>query len=266
LEKNVNVPRSNILGVGISTLDLSDTVSLIHRWVEHGEKHYVCLTNVHSIIEAQHDPTLRDVYNRAGLATPDGIPLVWLSQLQGFARCERVYGPDLMLKVCEPTADKRFRHFFYGGGPGTAERLREKLTQRFPSLQVVGTHSPPARGFGEIEDPRIIEGINAAAPQIVWVGLGAPKQERWMADHQQKLNANVLIGVGAAFDFFSGGKRQAPLWMRKSGLEWLFRLLAEPRRLGPRYLRTNPEFVLRVLGTALHLLPTPKIDPEAKSQ
>jgi len=202
-------------------------------------------------MESQRDEELRRIHNRAGLVTPDGMPLVWLSRLQSFHHVERVYGPDLMLALCERSVAKGYRHFFYGGAEGVPEQLASVLQKRFPGLQVAGTFSPPFRPLTADEDDRIVQMINAAAPDIVWVGLSTPKQERWMAGHRERLTAPVLIGVGAAFDFLTGRKPQAPRWMQRAGLEWLFRLLTEPRRLWRRYLINNPLFVALVVLQAL---------------
>jgi N-acetylglucosaminyldiphosphoundecaprenol N-acetyl-beta-D-mannosaminyltransferase len=241
------VPRANILGVGVSALNMAMALEIIEGWIERREPHYVCVTGVHGVMESQRDGELRRIHNRAGLVTPDGMPLVWLSRLQGFHHVERVYGPDLMLALCERSAAKGYRHFFYGGAEGVPEQLASVLQKRFPGLQVAGTFSPPFRPLTPDEDDRIVQMINAAAPDIVWVGLSTPKQERWMAGHRERLTAPVLIGVGAAFDFLTGRKPQAPRWMQRAGLEWLFRLLTEPRRLWRRYLINNPRFVLLVL-------------------
>jgi N-acetylglucosaminyldiphosphoundecaprenol N-acetyl-beta-D-mannosaminyltransferase len=245
------VPRANILGVGVSALNMAMALEIIEGWIERREPHYVCVTGVHGVMESQRDGELRRIHNRAGLVTPDGMPLVWLSRLQGFHHVERVYGPDLMLALCERSVAKGYRHFFYGGAEGVPEQLASVLQKRFPGLQVAGTFSPPFRSLTADEDDRIVQMINAAAPDIVWVGLSTPKQERWMAGHRERLTAPVLIGVGAAFDFLTGRKPQAPRWMQRAGLEWLFRLLTEPRRLWRRYLINNPLFVALVVLQAL---------------
>ncbi len=171
------------------------------------------------------------------------MPLVWLSRLYGWRNTRRVYGPDLMLDLCERSLATGYRHFFYGGQEGVPDRLSDRLQRRFPGLIVAGTYSPPFRTPTEEEDEEIVRRINDAKPDIVWVGLSTPKQEHWMAQHVDRLAASVLIGVGAAFDFHAGVKRQAPRWMQQSGLEWLFRLGSEPRRLWRRYLVNNPMFV-----------------------
>jgi N-acetylglucosaminyldiphosphoundecaprenol N-acetyl-beta-D-mannosaminyltransferase len=237
----------NVLGVGVSALTMAQAVSIIEGWVASADQQYVCVTGVHGVMESQDHPELRDIHNRAGLVTPDGMPLVWVSRFKGYSHVERVYGPDLLLACCAASVVRGYRHFFYGGAQGVPERLAARLQERFPGLIVAGTWSPP---FGEstpVEDQATINRINAADADIVWVGLSTPKQERWMARHIGRLSAPVLIGVGAAFDFHAGLKRQAPRVMQRAGLEWLFRMASEPRRLWRRYLRNNPRFVWSVL-------------------
>jgi N-acetylglucosaminyldiphosphoundecaprenol N-acetyl-beta-D-mannosaminyltransferase len=245
--------RINILGVRVSAINMAGALSIIDGWIAHRQRHYVCITGVHGIMESQRDEGLRRIHNEAGLVTPDGMPLVWLSRLHGHGHVERVYGPDLMLALCEHSLSKGYRHFFYGGGEGVPELLASDLRRRFPGLPVAGGYSPPFRPLSSAEDEQIVAAINEADPDIVWVGLSTPKQERWMTEHVGRLTAPVLIGVGAAFDFHSGLKRQAPRWMQRSGLEWLFRLATEPKRLWRRYFMNNPLFVLRVLQQALGL-------------
>jgi N-acetylglucosaminyldiphosphoundecaprenol N-acetyl-beta-D-mannosaminyltransferase len=243
--------RVNILGVGVSAINPSTALHTIGRWIAAGEPHYVCVSGVHGVMESQRDATLRQIHNRAGLVTPDGMPLVWLSRLKGHRTVARVYGPDLMLDCCRLSVERGYRHFFYGGMEGVPELLARRLTERFPNLRIVGSYSPPFRALTPAEDEAIVRRINDAEPDIVWVGLSTPKQERWMAEHRARLRAPVLIGVGAAFDFHAGLKRQAPAWMRRSGLEWLFRLVTEPRRLWKRYLVNNPLFLGRLLHQTL---------------
>ena len=237
----------NVLGVGVSAITMAQAVNVIEDWIAAADHQYVCVTGVHGVMESQDDPSLRDIHNRAGLVTPDGMPLVWVSRLKGYRHVERVYGPDLMLACCAASVSKGYRHFLYGGAPGVPERLAARLQQRFPGLMVAGTWSPPFGKPTSGEERAIIERINATNPDIVWVGLSTPKQERWMATHTGRLCAPVLIGVGAAFDFHAGLKRQAPRWMQRSGLEWLFRLGSEPRRLWRRYFSNNPRFLWRIL-------------------
>ena len=237
------IPRVDVLGVGVSAIDMDTALDVIDRWITAGARQYVCVAGVHGVMESQRDETLRHIHNAAGLVTPDGMPLVWLSRLHGWRNTRRVYGPDLMLEVCERSLATGYRHFFYGGHEGVPERLAERLQKRFHGLIVAGTFSPPFHAPSASEDQAIVRRINDAKPDIVWVGLSTPKQERWMAQHVDRLTAPVLIGVGAAFDFHAGLKRQAPRWMQSSGLEWSFRLVSEPRRLWRRYLVNNPLFV-----------------------
>ncbi len=236
-----------MLGVGVSALTMAQAVGIIEGWVASADQQYVCVTGVHGVMESQDHPELRDIHNQAGLVTPDGMPLVWVSRVKGYSQVERVYGPDLMLACCAASVRKGYRHFFYGGAPGVPERLAARLRERFPELVVAGTWSPPFRETTPAEDQATIDRINAATPDIVWVGLSTPKQERWMAGHVGRLSAPVLIGVGAAFDFHAGVKRQAPRIMQRAGLEWLFRMASEPRRLWRRYLRNNPRFVWSIV-------------------
>lgn len=237
------IPTVDVLGVGVSPINMDTALEVIDRWITTGAHQYVCVAGVHGVMESTRDETLRQIHNAAGLVTPDGMPLVWLSRLYGWRNTRRVYGPDLMLDLCERSLATGYRHFFYGGQEGVPDRLSDRLQRRFPGLIVAGTYSPPFRTPTEEEDEEIVRRINDAKPDIVWVGLGPPKQEHWMAQHVDRLAASVLIGVGAAFDFHAGVKRQAPRWMQQSGLEWLFRLGSEPRRLWRRYLVNNPMFV-----------------------
>lgn len=247
------IPRVNVLGVAISAINMEIALTTVEGWIRRRELHYICVTPVHSVMECQRDPSLRKIFNASGLATPDGMPLVWLCRLGGYPRVERVYGPDLVLALCEHSSAYGYRHFFYGGAQGVPEQLAINLQSRFPGLVVAGTYSPPFRSLTLEEDAQIVQMINTAGPDVVWVGIGSPKQERWMAGHRGQLAAPVLIGVGAAFDFNTGRVKQAPRWMQRSGLEWLFRLMTEPRRLWKRYLINNPLFVFLVVAQMLGL-------------
>lgn len=247
------VTRGNILGVAVSAISMAQALDTLELWIALPEPHYVCVTGVHGVMESQRDQHLRRIHNAAGLVTPDGMPLVWLLRLQGYQHVTRVYGPDLMLALCERSLVRGYRHYLYGGGEGVPELLAENLQKRFPGIRIAGTYSPPFRALTAGEDQQIVEQINAANPDIVWVGLSTPKQERWMAAHRKHLSAPVLLGVGAAFDFHAGLKPQAPRWMQHNGLEWFFRLVSEPRRLWRRYLSNNPRFVGLALAQALGL-------------
>lgn len=242
------IPRCTVLGVGISALNLPQAVEEIRRCIESQRRMYVCVTGVHGVMESQRDPQLKAIHNAAGMVTPDGMPMVWLGQLAGFGQMGRVYGPELMLEVCRASVGRGFRHFLYGGGPGVAELLAQRLHARFPGIRIAGTWCPPFRAMSATEDQQAVEAINNSGADIVWVGLSTPKQERWMAQHRERLEAGVLIGVGAAFDFHAGLKRQAPRWIQHSGLEWAFRLASEPRRLWKRYAVNNPLFLFYLLN------------------
>jgi N-acetylglucosaminyldiphosphoundecaprenol N-acetyl-beta-D-mannosaminyltransferase len=241
------IPRINVLGVGISAINLEVTINKIAEWIDNRKCQYVNVCTVHTIMECYRNPVLRQIINSSGMATPDGMPLVWLCGYYGFKNASRVYGPDLMLDLCEYSVLKGYRHFFYGGNEGVADQLSTVLKNRYPGLQIVGSYSPPYRDVGYIEETSIIESINNTSPDIIWVGLGTPKQDFWVAQHREQLKAPVLIAVGAAFDFHTGRVRQAPKWLQQSGLEWLFRLLSEPRRLAYRYMVYNPLFVMHTI-------------------
>ncbi len=236
-------PRANILGVPVSAVDMGTTLGAIAGWIERRERNYVCVCNVHTVMECQRDEQVRRLYHRAGMVTPDGMPLVWVSRMLGYAGVARVYGPDLMLEIFAQSAARGWSHFLYGGAPGVGEELERRMRARFPGLRIAGIISPPYRSLTPAEDGDAVRRINDSGADIVWTGIGAPRQEIWMAEHRERLQAPVIIGVGAAFDFLSAVKAQAPRWMMASGLEWLFRLASEPRRLWRRYLVYNPMFV-----------------------
>jgi N-acetylglucosaminyldiphosphoundecaprenol N-acetyl-beta-D-mannosaminyltransferase len=237
--------RVNVLGVGLSAINLKLAREAIGRALEQKTKGYICVTGVHGVMEAQQDPGFRGILNRSWLNTPDGMPMVWVGKLNGHREMSRVYGPDLMLEVCELARDRGFTHFLYGGAKGVAEELKEKLAAKFPGIKIVGTYTPPFRALNAVEETELIARVNGLRPDIIWVGLSTPKQEKFMAQYQAKLDATLMFGVGAAFDFHAGRVRQAPRWMQRSGLEWCFRLCCEPRRLWRRYFRNNPRFVWR---------------------
>lgn len=250
-------PRGNILGVRVSAIDMFQALAVLEGWIERREPRYACVTPAHGVMDARAEPALRRIFNASGLTTPDGMAVVWLLRAQGFRHVQRVYGPDLVLAACEYGLERGWRHFFYGGGPGVADELAAALARRFPALHVVGTYAPPFRELTPEEETALAGQVAAARPDILWVGLSTPKQERWMAAHVDALGVPALVGVGAAFDFLSGRKPQAPRWVQRSGLEWLFRLASEPRRLWRRYAR-YPLFVLLVFFqmTGLKSFPT----------
>ena len=242
------VPKANVLGVGVSVINLAQAARLILEAVRQNQKGYVAVSGVHGVSEAQADRQFRRILNSAFLNTPDGMPICWVGRFQGFKAMDRVYGPDLMLELCAASTDGSVRHFLYGGAPGVAETLRSSLDSRFPGLCVCGTYSPPFRPLNHEEEADLLRQTESLRPDIFWVGLSTPKQERFMAAYLDKLHVRIMIGVGAAFDILPGRVRQAPYWMQRSGLEWFFRLTQEPGRLWKRYLINNPLFVARILA------------------
>jgi N-acetylglucosaminyldiphosphoundecaprenol N-acetyl-beta-D-mannosaminyltransferase len=208
-------------------------------------------------MEAQDDDAFKKILNDAFLCTPDGMPMVWAGKLNGHREMSRVYGPDLMLDVCAWSETSGAKHFFYGGADGVAELLAQKLKAKFPRLNVAGTFTPPFRALNEAEVKDLQTQVAAARPDVFWVGLSTPKQEKFMVEFLPRLDATLMIGVGAAFDFHSGRVRQAPRWMQRSGLEWFYRLCCEPRRLASRYLRNNPLFILKFFGQLTGLIKYP---------
>lgn len=238
--------RINILGVGLSAINLKLALAAIDAALARKAKGYVCVTGVHGVMEAQKDENFRAILNHSFLNTPDGMPMVWLGRLNGAPEMDRVYGPDLMLLVFELSQKKGYTHFLYGGAPGVAQELQQKLEAKFPGIKIVGTYTPPFRPLNAGEESELIRTVSEKKPDMLWVGLSTPKQEKFMAQYRDKLDATLFFGVGAAFDFHAGRVRQAPRWMQRSGLEWLFRLCCEPRRLWRRYFRNNPLFVFRV--------------------
>jgi N-acetylglucosaminyldiphosphoundecaprenol N-acetyl-beta-D-mannosaminyltransferase len=239
--------RVDVLGIQVSVTDMDDTVETFDRWISAGERHLVCVSDMNALLHARSDEQLTAVYNRSGLTLADGMPLVWAGRRAGFDKMSRVCGPDLLERVMAEAAARGWSQYFYGGADGVAEQLRDTFVRRHPRLRVAGVCSPPYRALTEAEDAAIVDRINEAGPDIVWVGLGAPKQERWMAEHRDRLDAAILIGVGAAFDFHTGRLDRAPAWMQRSGLEWSYRLAKEPRRLWRRYLLGIPRFGLAIL-------------------
>lgn len=241
-----------VLGVRIDAVQIPEVVGRFEAWIrERGKSRFVAVCNVHMVMEAHRDRRFMQMLNSSGLTVPDGKPLTWLGRRWGFKLQRRVYGPELLQDFLSLTRGRGYRHFFYGGHPEVTERMVARLRQRFPELDIAGYYSPPFRTLTEAEDRRVVERINQSRPDVVWVGLGCPKQERWMYEHRDSLKSPVMVGVGQAFNIVAGTLKQAPRWMRERGLEWLFRLLLEPGRLWRRYLVCNTMFVFNV---ALELL------------
>jgi len=230
-----------ILDMRVDATSYADAVSRVLAWARENESRYVCCANVHSVMESFDSPEFRICINTADLVTSDGVPLVWALHRLGISAASRVYGPDLMPAVLRAADREGLRVGFYGGSVETISLLTELTNREYPGL--VGYHfSPPFRQLTSEEDQMIVDRINASGVQILFVGLGCPKQEKWMADHRDRVRA-VMLGVGAAFDFLTGAKAQAPSWLQAAGLEWFFRLCVEPKRLWRRYLKHNPRFV-----------------------
>jgi N-acetylglucosaminyldiphosphoundecaprenol N-acetyl-beta-D-mannosaminyltransferase len=241
-------PRFNVLGVLVSAVDLRGAVDVIHSWVNDGKLEYVCVTGVHGVIESIDKEPVLQAHRSAGLVVADGMPLVWAGHYAGYGRqVGHVRGADLMQKTLDAAECFGWSCFFYGGAPGVADQLVKKVLASHPRLIIQGTLCPPYRPLTPQELDEHIEKINAAAPTLVWVAMSTPKQEIWMAAVRSRLNAPVLLGVGAAFDMRAGILRSAPPLMQRMGLEWLYRLRREPRRLSRRYGRIIPRFIIEVI-------------------
>jgi N-acetylglucosaminyldiphosphoundecaprenol N-acetyl-beta-D-mannosaminyltransferase len=232
-----------ILGIQVRTINYDQTCDRILTWAHAKQSCYIIAANVHVVMTAVWQPDYRQVVNQAALVTPDGMPLVWALRRLGWSTATRVYGPDLMLECCQRAAQEQVPIYLYGGTDTMLQKLQKNLLARFPTLQITGTHAPPFRELTDEETAADIDRIHQSGAAIVFVALGCPKQEIWMAQHQDKLQA-VMIGVGAAFGFHSGMVSQSPRWMMNLGLEWLYRLAVEPRRLWKRYLINNPVFAI----------------------
>jgi N-acetylglucosaminyldiphosphoundecaprenol N-acetyl-beta-D-mannosaminyltransferase len=238
------VQRANVLGVGIDATNMDGAIDTISSALKNQDRGYVCLGGVHGIVEAHKDPALRTVFANALMVAPDGMPTVWLGWLQGFAHMKRVFGPDLMIRAMSCTELKDRSHFLCGGDYGVAEELKSRLLERVPNANIVGVYTPPFRVMTEADDDEMIENISRAKPDIVWVGLGTPKQDFFMAKYLPLLDTTVMIGVGAAFLYHTGRLRDSPEWVKQAGLQWFDRLIQEPRRLWKRYLVSNSKFLV----------------------
>jgi N-acetylglucosaminyldiphosphoundecaprenol N-acetyl-beta-D-mannosaminyltransferase len=242
-----DVPKREILGMPIALADYAQALDVMDGMIARRQKGYVCAVAVHAVMVAQDDPEMRDALLGSSLTVPDGMPVVWAANLLGENLEDRVYGPELMLRYSERCAERGHRVFLYGGrDQGSLQQLALNLRLKYPGIKIVGGYSPPFRPLTADEETAVAEQINAARPDVVWVGIGVPKQEKWMAHMRDRLDAPVLAAVGAAFDFHAGRVSQAPAWMQERGLEWTYRIAQEPRRLLPRYLIHNPRFVLRI--------------------
>lgn len=229
----------------------------------------MCITDVHTIIEARSDPEFRAILNNSFMTTPDGMPLVWVGKMQGHERIRRVYGPDYLMEMCRISVRRGYRHFFFGGKPGVAERLAVSLSGQFPGLEVCGIYAPPFRPLNPSEEDELEALVARAKPDVFWVGLGSPKQERFMAKYCGRLDVKLMVGVGAAFDIHSGAVKEAPKWLKSAGLQWLHRLVQEPGRLWKRYLICIPSFLwmitLQLLGIRRFNIESDLAGPRSRS-
>jgi N-acetylglucosaminyldiphosphoundecaprenol N-acetyl-beta-D-mannosaminyltransferase len=252
-------PKVDVLGVGISATSYTEVLAACERWIAQkspdSPSRYICVTSVHGVMEARRNAEIRSILNRADIATPDGMPLVWALRSFGARLQQRVYGPDLMLRLCEQAERLGHRVFLYGGRPEVLSLLEDRLRARFPELRIAGSYSPPFRALSDEEEREVRRKIAESGPDLLFAGISTPKQERWMSAHGPCFPGVVMAGVGAAFDFHAGRVRQAPEWMRRNGLEWLFRLAMEPSRLWRRYLLVTPWFLpcwaLQMAGAAM---------------
>jgi N-acetylglucosaminyldiphosphoundecaprenol N-acetyl-beta-D-mannosaminyltransferase len=249
----VKIPSYQVLDVRVDAVQIPDAIQIVESWIEErGPARYVAVTGMHGVSVSREDAEFGTILSHAGLVVPDGMPLVWLGRWQGFKHMKRrVYGPELMEAFCHATGPK-YRHFFYGGAPGVADALAQTEHERY-GIQIAGTYCPPFRPLTQDEEKEVQKIVAETKPDVLWVGLSTPKQERWMYEHRNTLQVPVMLGVGAAFDLNTGRLKQAPAWMRENGLEWLFRLCAEPRRLWQRYMVNGSKFVWAVCVE--HLLP-----------
>lgn len=251
-QASVSGDRFRVLTVSVDAVQLPEVIDRIEQWIlEKAVGRYIAVTNVHVVVEAHHDESFRQTIESADMVVPDGMPLIWLGRRRGFQLSKRVCGADLFEQFCRSTRGKGYRHFLYGGAPGVPELLGEILTRRFPGVCIAGTYSPPFRPMTHEEDQQATEMINRSAADVLWVGLGCPKQERWMYAHRGQLSVPVMVGVGAAFDFISGRVPRAPRVIGDLGFEWLYRLSKEPRRLWRRNVVSSSAFVYYCLREML---------------
>jgi len=237
-----------ILGIKIHITNLRHSIQTIIKWIEKKESHYVCVRDIHGIVLSQKDSFLRKIHHKSGLTVPDGMPLVRIAQLLGHSSIDRVYGPDLMIMLCQASLKKNIKHCLYGGkSQEEIQTLKHILEKYFKGIQITGAFCPPFSSFKSFEDKSFITHLQSERPNILWIGLGTPKQEYIMAHISQKTKVNAIIGVGAAFDIFLDKQTDAPYWMKRMSLQWLFRIIKEPKRLGPRYFKIIPQFIFLII-------------------
>lgn len=245
--------RVKILDVLIDAINMDQAIQRISEWIDTKRKSYVCVAPVATVVSALDDDKYLEVLNHADMVTPDGMPIVWVGRAKGYREMGRVCGPDMMKKICIDPCLSHCRHFFFGATDQTLHELQEQLRKWNPDIKICGAIAPPFRDKAQVEDDDVVGRINHAQPDILWVGIGAPKQDYWMALNRDRIDAPVLVGIGAAFDFLAGNKPRAPKWMQKIGMEWFFRLCCEPRRLWRRYVIGNTRFCFEFLKEVLGL-------------
>jgi len=239
-------PTAHVLGVEVDAIDMKGALSHVATALRESRKGYVCVAGVHGIIEAQRSPLVAQIYAGSEMTIPDGMPLVWVGRIQGHASMRRVTGPDLMLEIFRRKEFSEVTHFLYGGVEGVADELREKLTEQFPWVRIVGTCTPPFHDLSQAEEKELVARIGELKPDIIWIGIGCPKQELFMSRYLPLLETKLMFGVGAAFDYHTGRIRDCSDWIKQAGLQWLHRLMQDPRRLWRRYLSTNPAFIWHI--------------------
>jgi len=247
----VSVDYFDVCGVHVSAVNIDKACVIFDQWIKAREKHYVCVAPASTIVQCQDDEEYKAIINKAGMVTPDGMPLVWIAKSRGLKEVERTYGPDLLTAVAQLSPEKGYKHFFYGGTEEVCQKLRKILNEKYPGINIVGMVAPPFRDLTDKEHKNVINQINDSKADILWVGLGSPKQDIWISTNRDRLDVPIMLGVGAAFDFISGVKKHAPRWIQRSGLEWLFRFCCEPRRLWRRYILGNAKFIYYLISDFL---------------
>jgi N-acetylglucosaminyldiphosphoundecaprenol N-acetyl-beta-D-mannosaminyltransferase len=242
MDENEKIPICSILGVDVAAINMDWLLRFTREHLQELSGNYICVSNVHTTVMSYEDESYRSIQNGGVMALPDGGPLSSLGRRRGHPEMRRTTGPEYMEEIFKISAEKGYRHYFYGSTPETLEKLQQKLKEKYPGIQICGIYSPPFRTLSEEEDRAIVQRINQAEPDFLWVGLGAPKQEMWMAEHQGKVKG-LMVGVGAGFDYHAENIKRAPVWMQRWNLEWLYRLAQEPQRLFKRYLYTNTRFI-----------------------
>lgn len=243
---NIDKIQCDILGVKINVTNIKQTLKIINQNLKNIQGKYICVSNVHTTVMSYENYEYREIQNKSYMSLPDGKPLSIISRIKGYKNAARVTGPDLMEEVFKISIENSYTHYFYGSTDETLSTLKKILNEKYPSIKIAGMYSPPFRELTEKEDEDVIKNINSAKPDFIWVGLGAPKQEIWMKNHENKVKG-LMIGVGAGFDYHAEKIKRAPKWMQNLSLEWLYRLIQDPKRLFNRYITTNTKFIFYII-------------------